>query len=611
MTGERLRAWRGAALVASVAVALVASPKSARALDLLLSTSRNEVTVGEQFTVTVEVQHAGVGRIPAPELPPVSGLRQMGSYSSQNFSYVNGRATSSLAVQVVMVADNPGTYTIGPAHAGSGGDAAQSGTVTVTVKPAGSQAALPRLGDDAEAATHEGQDLIVLGAVDEKTPFVNQQVTYTFTFLRRVNLLGQPQYTPPATTGFWNEDLGTQEPREVVVSGRRYIAERVRLALFPTGPGEFTVGEAYLRATVEDARRARRDPFDVFGSDPFGLFGGGREVLLKTDPVTVKVRPLPEQGKPADFCGAVGRFDLTASVDHQAVKAGEPVTLSMRLAGEGNVKVVAAPDLSTLSGFKVYQSKADESAKPDGDKIHGEKKWEYVLVPTSGGAVEIPPIKLAVFDPQASKYVELATAAIPLTVEATPMQEALAKGGDVDLAKERVRLRERDIRYVKPSSGPLRREGSLPWARPEFLLLHAVPLLAFAGSVVARRHRDRLKSDVRYARRRGAARTARKHLDAAHAALGGRDLEPVFAEVSAALRGYVADRLVLAAANLEEGPVREGLAHLEVPPAEVDGFFAMLASCDGARFSPLGSDAAAAGQLVERARKWIAAMERR
>jgi hypothetical protein len=68
---------------------------------------------------------------------------------------------------------------------------------------------------------------------------------------------------------------------------------------------------------------------------------------------------------------------------------------------------------------------------------------------------------------------------------------------------------------------------------------------------------------------------------------------------------------VLAAANLEEGPVREGLAHLEVPPAEVDGFFAMLASCDGARFSPLGSDAAAAGQLVERARKWIAGMERR
>lgn len=611
MTGR----WGGSArwwpaLVASVACLLAVTGR-ASALEVLLQTSRNEVTVGEQFTVSIEVRHGGVGRIPAPELPPVQGLRQAGSYSSQNFSYVNGRATSSLVQQIVMIADAPGQYTIGPARAGSGSDAARSVTLTVTVKAAGSSTAVPHLGDEVQAQTHEGRDLIVLGEVDNREPWVNQQITYTFTFLRRIRVLRESQYTPPQSTGFWTEDLGTQEPREVMVDGRRYLAERARIAMFPTGPGEYKIGEALLRVTVEDGRRARRDPFDLFGADPFGMLGGGREVVLKTDPVMVRVRPLPQTGKPANFSGAVGRFELTADVDRRQVKAGEPVTLSVKLAGEGNVKVVPAPDLSTLEGFKVYQSKSEESSRAEADKIRGERKWEYVLVPTSSGSVEIPPVTLSAFDPASASYVELATPAIPLAVEATAMGDVLASGGDPTLAKERVRLRERDIRYVKPAPDRLRRAGSAPWARPGFLLIHAVPLLAFVGTVAMRRHRDRLRSDVRYARRRGAIRKARTRLTAASAALARNELATVFAEVSGALRGYVADRFHLAAANLEEAPVREGFASLGLPSESADAFFAMLSACDGARFSPLGSDANAAGELVERARKWIAEAERR
>lgn len=233
-------------------------------------------------------------------------------------------------------------------------------------------------------------------------------------------------------------------------------------------------------------------------------------------------------------------------------------------------------------------------------------------MPTSGGSVEIPPVRMSVFDPEKGEYVSLATAAIPLEVEATAMDEALARGGDPTLAKERVRLRDRDIRYVKPAPSRLRREGDgRPWSDPMLLAAHVVPALAFATSAVVRRHRDRLRKDARYARRRRAARAAGKQLDAARGALGGKDLEPVFAHASAALRGYVADRLHLAAANLEEADVRRGLAENGLAEPDVQELFDLLSSCDGARFSPLGSDPSAAAQLVERARAWIHAAERR
>lgn len=607
MTGSRL------AVPAALLLLVVAAGRPAAAMEVSLQASRTEVGVGEQFTVSVQVTHGGVGRLPQPELPPVEGIRQVSSYSSQNFSYVNGQATSSLLLQYVMIADAEGTYTLGPATAGAGDGAARSEPLTITVKPAGSSTTVPRFGGSgAEEAASAGNDLIVLGQVDNETPWVNEQITWTFTFLRRVRLAQGSQYTPPATTGFWTEELDSTEPREVVLDGRRYVAERVRIALFPTGPGEHTIGEAYLRTSVPDPRRSRRDPFDLFGgSDPFGVFGGGREVMLKTDPVTVRVRALPADGQPADFCGAVGRFTLTAKVDRTTVKAGEPVTLTLTFAGEGNVKGVTAPDLEHLDGFKVYESKADESSRAVGDRIRGEKVWEYVLVPTTGGVNGIPSLHLSVFDPAAGEYRTLATEAIPLDVEATAMDEALARGGDPSLAKERVRLRERDIRYVKPVPGRLSRGEPAPWRDPVLLAAHVLPLLAFAGSVLARRQRDRLRSDRRYARRRGAAKAAGKRFDAARAALARSELEGAIAAVSAALRGYVADRLHLAAANLDEEPVRRGLEAAGVPAADVDDLFGMLAACDGARFSPLGSDAVAAGELVDRARRWVAEVERR
>ena len=232
-------------LLAAAAVLVLGTP--AFPYEVLMSLSRDQVAVGEQFTVTVEVRHDGVGNVPEPELPGVQNVRLVNSYSSRNFSYVNGKMTASLAIQYVMVADEPGEYTLGPAVAGRAGDQATSNTVTLQVVPAGSSANVPkRFGDEGEAQSSVGRDLIVLGKIDNETPYVGQQITYSFTFLRRVRILEGTRYTPPAAVGFWSEELDTTEPREVMVEGQRYIAERVRTALFPTGEGEYTVGEAVL-----------------------------------------------------------------------------------------------------------------------------------------------------------------------------------------------------------------------------------------------------------------------------------------------------------------------------------------------------------------------------
>lgn len=607
MTGSSMRA---ALLAAAVVVGAAAAP--AAALEVSLSAQRSTVRVGEQFTVAVEVRGDGMGGLPKPELPAVANVRVIGRpYTSQGFEYINGVARSTVTLQYVLVADAEGEYTLGPVSASKGDESAVSGTVTVAVEPAGSTATAPRrLGDEPAAATDNGKDLMVLARVDDDRPYVNEQIQYTFTFLERADLL-QLNYERPSWEGLWAEDLDSTEPTEVMYEGRRYRAQRVRTALFPMAPGDLEIGPATLRVTV--AERRRRDPFDAFGGgrDPFNLFQRGREVVLTTDPVAIHVRPLPEEGKPEGFSGAVGSFTLTAATDRQELKAGEAVTLRVTLAGEGQVKGVPAPDLSVLEDFRIYQSQSDEKSEVRDGRIVGRKTWEYVLVPVTGGDVEIPSVRLSAFDPGGERYVELSTPAIPVRVEATDLDEALARGDDPSVAKERVRLQQRDIRYLKPAPERLRRAGASPFASPAFLLAHAVPVLAVAGSTLFRRHRDRLRSDVRYARRRGAAKAAARRLRSARRALDSGDLGALFGELSAGLRGYVADRLHLAAANLDDEEVRRGLAEAGFPGDAADTLFRILSSCDSARYSPLGSDPSAAAQLLADGEEWIAKAERR
>lgn len=187
---------------------------------------------------------------------------------------------------------------------------------------------------------------------------------------------------------------------DVVRDGRRYTLLEIERSYVPQRAGELMIAAPELR--FQYATEFKED------------FLGGRlpvdprDALVKGAPLAILVRALPEEGKPPEFTGAVGRFTVRADARPLELEAGSSLTLVLRIEGEGNLASVEPPMLDGLKGFHVY-GMLDDGGAP-------LRTITYELAPLDAAAEEVPAIPFAYFDPGTASYRTVYTQAIPLTV---------------------------------------------------------------------------------------------------------------------------------------------------------------------------------------------------
>jgi hypothetical protein len=260
--------------------------------------------------------------------------------------------------------------------------------------------------------------------------FVGEPMVLTYYLYTQASVSDLQFVEPPQFAGFWAEDLpdpprrGGGEP--VVVDGVVY--RRFPLftkLLFPTRAGRVTIPAATLRLALS----------------PQAFFDTGGTVVRSTQPVTVEVKPLPDE---PGFTGAVGRFKTSASIDRTDLAFGEAATLRFRVEGNGNLKwVERAPEL-TVPGAKVYppQVRSDLRTGPAG--VTGSRTWEFVVVPQTAGSLEVPALAFSYFDPSADRIVRTSTdpiqvhvvGAVPGGPAPLPAPAIAAQGGPPRLRTE-------------------------------------------------------------------------------------------------------------------------------------------------------------------------------
>ncbi len=556
-------------------IASVSIPVYAQGLNFTASVDKNRLEIGDQLTLTLVVT-GNVQKIPEPKVKNVGDFAQYASGRSQNITFVNGAVTATTQLNFVLVAKKVGTFKIGPAELEIGGNLLQTVPMTITVLPSGSvpkqQAPAP-----SEAEVREGlKDIFVTASVDKSRVYVSEQVTYTVKFFQAVRLFDNPEYYPPSVTGFWKEDMPPQTSRYETVNGRRYLVSEVKMALFPTASGRATIGEATVKCKVEDLDALfNRDPFNTDLNQFFNR--GMREKVLRSNPITVEVLPLPEGNQPDDFTGAVGQFQMKAEWSKKTTQVNEPVTAKTTVWGAGNVKSIAEPKVAAPQNFRVFLSGSSERMTREGVKIGGGKTFELSFVPREPGTFSLPPITFSYFDPAQKRYLTLKGRPLDLTVTGT---RELA-GGYSGVTQKELDVKQSDLRYLKKELGD--EHGSFVGSAG-FWALQTLPFFLLAGAVAMRRVRDREESDVSYFRSRRASKMVKKGLSEIRAASNLPAVE-YFGRLSKMLLGYLGDRFNVSSWGMTRGEIVALLVSNRVADEHKVSLMELLDLADRARFS--------------------------
>ena len=208
-----------------------------------------------------------------------------------------------------------------------------------------------------------------------------------------------------------------------------------------------------LNCSIEVPSKNRQfSLFNDFFSDPF--FSRTKKQIVSSKKLKIDVKPVPQLGKPTDYTGAVGRFEIKASVDTARVSVNEAITLKIELSGTGNFALFQLPKIQFPSGLEVFSPKVKIEKDPFRDEISATRTWEYILIPRSDGQYILPSIKLDYFEPNLGLWEKISTNKIPILV--TPSENTfMVEGG---LTKEEISLLQKDIRYIRQK--PVRMRNS-------------------------------------------------------------------------------------------------------------------------------------------------------
>jgi hypothetical protein len=540
------------------------------------------VSLDDTVQLTVSISGAGLGA-GEPTLPSLNGFRIVGTSTQQSLSLVGASMQSSTDYVYELQPLKAGTLTIGAVHYKN----LSTPPITVIVTRGSGRSRQPLIpqpgnpfGEPPPGEPVPPKEAAqVRQTANPKSAYVGQQITYTFSFYQAEQLYGDASHNPADTPGFVAESLPNPPQATETLNGRLYQVQRRQKALFANVPGKHVIGQSSVTVAL----------------DPLS---GPQDLVAK--PITIQILPLPSNGRPANFGGAVGTFTVRTAIDRNVVRAGETVNLSVEIRGNGNIRTLGAPQLRLPEWVRTYKSgeKRNTSAGGGGggpSVMGGTATFQYLLLPKQAGEFTIPSLAYPYFDPRTRSY---------RTASSQPLQVTVAPGSAVAADQP---LPTNGLRPLKATLGrsitrPLPLQG---W----FWVIMAIPLLLVLAAGWRRWQQWRLSADPAHARSESALSLARHRFDAACKSLAGGDQDRCYLELNAALADYIADRTGAPPSGLTADQAYTLLiAHGAEEPAAAQARD-LLARTAAGRFAP-GGAAVSAQQLAEQCRQLVEQLQR-
>ena len=550
----------------------------------------SRVEAGENFRVSFKVTTQDVDdfRSGLHSTDVVEVIAGPYTSSESSFQMVNGHTSSSSSITYTytLYAAKSGVYNIPAAHARVGGKQISSSPAKVTVvgSAQGRGNNSPKMHEDDNYQPHmraagsaiSGRDLFIKVSANKKKVYEQEPILLTYKVYTLVDLT-QLEGKMPELTGFHTQEIPLPQQKSFHierVNGKPYrTVTWSQYVMYPQMTGKMEIPSITFKGIVVQQNRSV-DPFEAFFNGGSGYVEVKRNIVAPS--LKIDVLPLPQ--KPANFSGGVGKFNISAQLNKNELKAGDPLSLRIVVGGIGNLKLIKQPVVNFPKDWDKYDPKVTDKTKLTSNGLEGNMIYDILAVPRNQGHYTIPPVELTYYDTSLNQYKTIKTQSFEIEV---------AKGDGsrssvVDYSKDQ----PKDIKDIKKGDAELHSVDNFFFGSVGYLMSLLIPFVAFVALLVIFRKRAIDNADLVKMKGKKANKIATKRLRQANKLMLAGKSNEFYDEVLRALWGYVGDKLNMPAEKLSRENISEKLQSHNVDDNTISKFVSAIDDCEMMRFAP-------------------------
>ncbi|MCM4150491.1 protein BatD [Arenibacter sp. N53] len=538
-----------------------------------MNLSKDVLGINERLRVDFTMNRDGDNFVP----PDFEGFRVlMGPSQSISSSWVNGVRSFSKTYSYTLAPTARGKFTIKQSTIVIKGETYKSLPKEVEVT-----AAVERPDGEKTVDDVADESLHLVAEISKTSPYLNEAVTVVYKLyasptidVTNFRALDNPKYN-----NFWSQDIPVTkyDIQNTTYNGKSYRSVILkRVVLYPQKTGELEIEPLSLDVSLQIPTNKR----DFFGGRIFAQ----TNKTVSAGNRTINVKPLPSEGKPADFSGAVGEFQFTVTTSKTHLNASESLQAKVAINGKGNLKLFEIPGLNLPSSLEVYEPEFNESVRTTLSGMEGNVSNSYTVVPTFRGKYPIPSIAFSFFNPKTEKYQTLNSGEILINVLEGPTSANADNTGPISGNKQKVVAIGNQFVFNKLQPNLKAIGSNYFFGSTSFLLWWLLPLLLIPIAILFGKKREAIASDVEGNKIKRANKLARKYLSAAKKALGSK--ESFYVALEKALHNYLKAKLKIETSEFSKDKIATLLSEKNVDNATQEGFVGLLKNCEMARYSP-------------------------
>jgi BatD DUF11 like domain len=508
--------------------------------------------------------------------PSFDGFRVIAGPSQQvSQSWINGKSSFEKIYSYYLLPTQKGTIVIKQATIEYNGQIYKTTPVKIVVTNAVQEARDPNETPQVSA----DDNLYLVADISKTNPYINEPITvvYKLYFSYNIGISNWRELDKPKYNDFWSQNIDIKQlvGEEGMFKGERYRFVVLRkTVLYPQKSGKLVIEPLSLDIDVQLPTNRR----DMFGR--VMVTNANKRVSAGAKAIAVKA--LPEAGKPADFSGAVGKFDFRVIPSKTNLKNGESLDLVVSVSGKGNMKLFNLPKPVVPNSLEMYDPVHDEKVNTSLAGMSGKISDKYTIIPQFKGNYPIKPMQFSYFDLGSGSYKTITSPEIMINVMDGPSANDQVASATPTNTKNYVASNEQ-FKYIKLKTDLISMKEDDFLGSKAFYGLLFLPFLMVPLIVVFKKKKEALDSDVFGNRIKMNNRLARKYLSEAKKQINNK--EAFYVSLEKAMHNFLKAKLHIETSDMSKTNIQQLLTSKNANAQTILDFINLTENCELARYA--------------------------